>query len=90
MLDHGNSRSRHHNRRNGRHVRHANRVSSASDDVNGIPVVLLDDSEGDGTLAIQTVGEPYPVQIAGNDQGESGVITFSDWNAPVSVTAPTP
>jgi hypothetical protein len=62
---------------------------SGTDDVNGIPVVLLDDSEGDGTLAIQTMGEPYPVQLAGNDQGESGQITFSDWNAPVSVTAPT-
>ena len=58
-------------------------------DVNGTPVVFLDDSEGGGTLAIQTVGEPYPVQITGNGSGSSGEITFSGWNAPVSVTAPT-
>jgi hypothetical protein len=58
-------------------------------DVNGTPVVFLDDSEGGGTLAIQTVGEPYPVQIKGTDSGSSGEINFTDWNAPVSVTAPT-
>ena len=58
-------------------------------DVNGTPVVFLDDSEGGGTLSIQTVGEPYPVQITGSDSESSGEINFTDWNAPVSVTAPT-
>jgi len=58
-------------------------------DVNGTPVVFLEDSDGGGTLAIQTVGEPYPVQITGSDSESSGEINFTDWNAPVSVTAPT-
>jgi hypothetical protein len=57
-------------------------------DVNGTPVVFVEvkNSDGNATLAIQTVGEPYPVQLT---NGKSkGAITFSDWNAPVSVTAP--
>ena len=58
-------------------------------EVNGTPVVFLEDTKGEGTLAIQTVGEPYPVQIKGDGADGSGEITFSDWNAPVSVTAPT-
>ena len=58
-------------------------------DANGTPVVFLEDTTSEGTLAIQTVGEPYPVQIKGDGAESAGEITFSDWNAPVSVTAPT-
>jgi hypothetical protein len=60
--------------------------------VNGTPVVFLDSPDGDGTLAISTVGEPYPLQIkgagAGSDSG-TGEVNFTNWNAPFSVTAPT-
>ncbi len=52
----------------------------------GAPVVFLEDSEESGTIAIQTVGEPYPVQIMAKEA--SGVITFTEWNAPVVVGAP--
>ena len=57
-------------------------------DVNGTPVVFVDvkSSDGDGTLAFQTVGEPYPVQLTSGDS--NGAITFSNWNAPVRVTVP--
>lgn len=58
-------------------------------EVNGTPVVFLDSSDGEGTLAIQTVGEPYPVQISGDAASSGSGIIFSDWSAPVSVTAPT-
>lgn len=58
-------------------------------EVNGTPVVFLEAATGDGKLAIQTVGEPYPVQVAGDGADGSGEITFSNWNAPVDVTAPT-
>ncbi len=57
-------------------------------DVNGIPVVFLE-YPGSGPLAIQTVGEPYPVQITTEEAEGSGAITFTNWNAPVDVTAPT-
>jgi hypothetical protein len=58
-------------------------------EVNGIPVVFLDSSDGTGTLAIQTVGEPYPIQIKGSDSSSSGQVDFTNWNEPVNVTAPT-
>jgi hypothetical protein len=58
-------------------------------DVNGTPVVFLESTDGTGTLAVQTVGEPYPIQIAGADGSSSGEVNFTDWNAPVDVTAPT-
>lgn len=58
-------------------------------EVNGTPVVFLDSSDGEGTLAIQTVGEPYPIQIKGADSSSSGQIDFTKWNEPVNVTAPT-
>ena len=58
-------------------------------DVNGTPVVNLDSSKGTGTLSVQTVGEPYPVRIAGAKGSNSGQIDFSNWNGPVDVTAPT-
>jgi len=56
-------------------------------DVSGQPVVLLDDSEG-GVLAVATTGEPYPIQVRGSSSDNSGTLNFTDWNAPVNVTAP--
>ena len=57
-------------------------------DVGGTPVVFVRIKDGNdtGTLAIQTMGEPLPVQFKGNE--ENGSFTFSNWNAPVNVTAP--
>ena len=56
-------------------------------DVNGQPVVLLTESNDDGTLAVATTGEPYPMQVKQTTGGTS-VVTFSKWNEPVTVTAP--
>jgi hypothetical protein len=58
-------------------------------DVNGTPVVFLEDTTGEGTLAIQTVGDPYAVQVRSGSTEGSGEISFTNWNAPVNVTAPT-
>lgn len=58
-------------------------------DVNGTPVVFLEDTKGESTLAIQTVGEPYPVQVKSDGAKESGQISFTNWNASMNVTAPT-
>lgn len=56
-------------------------------EVKGTPVVFvkMNGSDGITTLAVQTVGEPYVVQAKGD---QAGNIAFSDWNGPVSVTAP--
>lgn len=55
--------------------------------VDGTPAILLTGGSG-GILAIATVGEPYPLQVKQGPNKGKGVITFSDWNAPVSITAP--
>lgn len=59
-------------------------------DVKGMPVVFVDvtRSDGKGTVAIQTVGEPYPVRVTSNTKDGLGEVTFSDWNAPVTVSVP--
>jgi hypothetical protein len=66
----------------------AKATTAGTGDVKGTPVVfvrtgVLDDT---ATVAIRTVGEPYIIQVKGDDAGS---ISFSDWNAPVNVTAPT-
>jgi hypothetical protein len=40
-----------------------------------------------GSLYVATTGKPYPIQLVKRGR-ESGLITFSHWNAPVSLTAP--
>jgi hypothetical protein len=66
-----------------------NATVKGTGEVNGQPVVLLESSDGTGTLAIATTGEPYPLQIKGGEGADGGQIDFTDWNAPVNVTAPT-
>ncbi len=54
-------------------------------DVDGTQAVGLESAQG--TLWIATQGEPYPVQITA-PKGQSGALTLSDWNAPVTITPP--
>ena len=41
--------------------------------------------DGSSTLLVATSGTPYPLQL----QSSGGTLTFSEWNAPVSVQVPT-
>ncbi len=50
-------------------------------------VIELTDSAKNGSLFVATTGKPYPIQIAKNGS-ESGRVTFSRWNEPVSLVAP--
>lgn len=54
-------------------------------DIDGTQAVGLESAQG--TLWIATTGEPYPVQITA-PEGQSGSLTLSDWNAPVTITPP--
>jgi len=56
-------------------------------EVNGQPAVLLSGSHN-GTLAVATTGEPYPLQVKQTAAGQDGVVNFSKWNEPVTATAP--
>ena len=56
--------------------------------INGISAIGLTDSvdTGEGVIYVATQGEPYPLRLEG-PAGE-GAIDFTDWNAPVEITAP--
>lgn len=62
-------------------------VKGATTTVNGQPVIAITDSAKDGNLYVASTGKPYPVQIA-KGGSESGTIVFSNWNQPVTITAP--
>ncbi len=56
-------------------------------DVNGQPVVFLEDDKN-VTLAIATTGEPYPVQIKGSGGATTSAMNFTNWNGPVNAVIP--
>jgi len=52
------------------------------------PVVAIRDTSDNSKLYVAATGKPYPVALVGGKSGQTGTITFSDWNKPVSLTAP--
>lgn len=58
-----------------------------SGSIDGQPVVLLKSDKGD-TLAVATSGEPYPLQVTGDDSDSSGTVSFINWNGPVNAVEP--
>jgi hypothetical protein len=54
-------------------------------DVNGVRCVGLQTDSG--TLWVATTGEPYPMAIE-PPSGQQGNVTMTDWNAPVTISAP--
>jgi hypothetical protein len=55
--------------------------------VAGEPVIELHDTSHNGSLFVATSGKPYPIQIVKHGS-ETGHVTFTDWNQPVSLAAP--
>jgi hypothetical protein len=62
-------------------------VKTGTSTVNGQAAVGVKDA-GNGTLYVATTGQPYPLKIT-KLGGAGGTISFSEWNKPVSLTAPT-
>ena len=54
----------------------------------GQRVVEIRDTSDNSKLYVAATGTAYPVAIVGGKKGESGTITFSDWNKSVSLNAP--
>jgi hypothetical protein len=54
----------------------------------GQSVVALNDGVKKGTFYVAATGTPYPVALVKTGSG-GGTITFSAWNEPVTLTAPT-
>ena len=53
----------------------------------GQPVIALNSSKG-GTMYVATTGSPYPLQVSKTGSGQSGKVTFSDYNKAFTITAP--
>jgi hypothetical protein len=54
----------------------------------GQDVVAIRDASDNSKLYVAATGKPYPVAIVGNKKGQSGAVTFDDWNKSVSLSAP--
>jgi hypothetical protein len=57
--------------------------------VEGKNAIALIDPYG-GTLYVATTGRPYPIEFVGSLGDASGKVVFDRWNAPVSLTPPSP
>lgn len=71
---------------------HGTLTKGKTSTIDGVSVIGVIDTTQGGTLWVATSGKPYPIEIssAGGAQtgGKSGSISFNDFNAPVSLTAP--
>jgi hypothetical protein len=67
---------------------HGKLVNDGKKTYKGDAVVVIRDTSDNSKLYVASTGKPYPVAIVGAKKGESGTITFGDWNKSVSLTAP--
>jgi hypothetical protein len=66
---------------------HETLQSTGTGTVNGQSAVGVRGTSQNGVLYVATTGQPYPIEITkGGTAG--GTITFSEWNKPVTLTAP--
>jgi hypothetical protein len=66
---------------------HGSLAKGATTTVDGRTVVAIKDQTHGGTLYVAATGTPYPIEITKGGKG-GGKILFTNWNAPVTVTAP--
>ena len=66
---------------------HGTLTKGATSTVNGVQAIAITDTNKTGSLYVATTGKPYPVAIA-KGGSESGKIAFSNWDEPVTITAP--
>jgi hypothetical protein len=67
---------------------HGSLVKGATSTVDGKKVVAVKDKSKGGVLYVATTGKPYPIQIS-KSGSTGGKVTFEEWDAPVSIAAPT-
>lgn len=66
---------------------HGSLSKTGTSTVSGKKVVGVKDTSKGGVLYVATTGKPYPVQIS-KTGSTGGTVTFDDWNAPLTITAP--
>jgi hypothetical protein len=69
-------------------AQHGKLVNDGRSTYKGDDVVVIRDTSDNSKLYVASTGKPYPVAIVGGKKGESGTITFGDWNKSVSLSAP--
>jgi hypothetical protein len=67
---------------------HGKLVNDGKTTYEGQQVVAIRDTSDNSQLYVAATGKPYPVAIVGGKNGQSGTITFSNWNEAVSLTPP--
>jgi hypothetical protein len=67
---------------------HGKLVNDGTKSYKGQQVVAIRDTSDNSKLYVAATGKPYPVAIVGGTKGQSGTITFDDWNKSVSLSAP--
>jgi hypothetical protein len=67
---------------------HGKLANKGATSFQGQRVVEIRDTSDNSKLYVAATGKPYPVAIVGGKQNQSGAISFGDWNAPVSLSAP--
>jgi hypothetical protein len=66
---------------------HGALTKGATTTIAGQPVVELRDTARDGSLFVASTGHPYPIEIVKHGS-EAGHISFTRWDQPVTLTAP--
>ncbi len=66
---------------------HGTLAKGATTTIAGQPVVELRGAANTGSLYIATTGQPYPIEVVKRGS-ETGHVSFTRWNDPVSLTAP--
>jgi len=66
---------------------HGTLAKGANTNIAGQPVIELRDTGRQGSLYVATTGKPYPVEVVKHGS-ETGRISFSRWNQPISLAAP--
>jgi hypothetical protein len=67
---------------------HGKLANDGKKNYKGQQVVELRDTSDGSKLLVAATGKPYPVAITGGNKGQTGTITFDDWNADVPLSAP--
>jgi hypothetical protein len=67
---------------------HGKLVNDGKTTYKGQDVVAIRDTSDSSKLYVAATGKPYPLAIVGGKHGQSGSITFDDWNKSVSLSAP--
>ena len=67
---------------------HGELVNDGKTTYKGTDAVVIRDMSDNSKLYVAATGKPYPVALVGGKKGQSGTITFDDWNKSVSLSAP--